>query len=51
MIQQDGQGAVQMPQQLAEKEGNLLLPDLIDVELTVKAQALTSRTYRNPGNN
>jgi hypothetical protein len=39
-----------MPQQLAEKDANLLLPDVIEVKLIVQAEVLSSRTYRNPGN-
>ena len=50
IIQQDDHRAAQMPQQLAQKEANLLLPNVIEVELIVQAQALSSRTYRDPGN-
>ena len=50
IIQQDDHRAAQMPQQLAQKEANLLLPNVIEVELIVQARALSSRTYRDPGN-
>ena len=50
MIQQHDHRAAQMPQQLAEKDANFLLPDVIEVKLIVQAQALSLRTYRNPGN-
>ena len=41
IIQQDDHRAAQMPQQLAQKEANLLLPNVIEVELIVQAQALS----------
>ena len=50
IIHQHDHRAAQMPQQLAEKDANLLLPDVIEVQLIVQAQALSPRTYRNPGN-
>src|ERR1700746_875986 len=50
IIQQHDHRAAQMPQQLTEKNANLLLLDVIEVKLIVQAQALSSRTYRNPGN-
>jgi len=49
IIQQHDHRAAQVPQQLTEKNANLLLPDVIEVKLIVQAQALSSRTYRNPG--
>ena len=50
IIQQHDHRAAQVPQQLTEKNANLLLPDVIEVKLIVQAQVLSSRTYRNPGN-
>jgi hypothetical protein len=37
-------------QQRAEKQANLFLPDIIEVELIVQAQALSSGAYRDSGN-
>ena len=45
IIQQDDHRAAQMPQQLAQKEANLLLPNVIEVELIVQAQALSVLSY------
>ena len=50
IIQQHDHRAAQMPQQLAEKDANLLLPDIIEVKLIVQAEVLSSRAYTNPGN-
>ena len=40
-IQQHDHRAAQVPQQLTEKNANLLLPDVIEVKLIVQAQALS----------
>jgi len=50
IIQQDDDRAAQMAQQLAEKQANFLLPDIVEVKLIVKAQALSAGTYRDSGN-
>ena len=50
IIQQDDHRAAHMAQQLAEKEADLLLPDIVKVELIVQAQALSSRTDGNSRN-
>jgi len=39
-----------MAQQLAEKHANFLLPDIVEVKLIVQAQALSSGTYGDSGN-
>ena len=50
IIQQDDHRAAQMARQLAEKPTNLLLPDIVEIELIVQAQALSSGTYGDSGN-
>jgi hypothetical protein len=50
IIQQDDHRAPQMVQQLAEKPTNLLLPDIVEIELIVQTQALSSGTYGDSGN-
>jgi hypothetical protein len=39
-----------MAQQLAEKHANLLLPNIVEVQLIVQAQVLSSRTHGDSGN-
>lgn len=51
IIQEDGHRAAHMAQQLAEKHADLLLPDIVEVELIVQAEALSSGTHRDSGNN
>jgi hypothetical protein len=50
IIQEDDHCASQMAQQLAEKHANFLLPDIVEVKLIVQAQALSSGTYGDSGN-
>jgi hypothetical protein len=50
VIQEDNHRAAQMPQQLAEKHANFLLPDIVEVKLIVQAQALSSGTDGDSGN-
>lgn len=50
IIQQDDHRAAHVPQQLAEKEADLLLPDIVKVKLIVQAQALSSGAYGNSRN-
>ena len=50
IIQQDDHRAAQMAQQLAEKPTNFLLPDIVEVELIIQTQALSSGTYGDSGN-
>ena len=51
IVQQDNHRAAHMAQQLAEKQANLLLPDIVEVKLIVQAEALSSGTHRDSGNN
>ena len=46
----DDRRAAQMAQQLAEKPTNFLLPDIVEIELIVQAQAQSSGTDRDSGN-
>jgi hypothetical protein len=39
-----------MEQHLAQKQANLFLPDIVEVEVIVQTQALSSRAYRDSGN-
>jgi len=50
IIQQRDDGTPQMPQQLAEKPADLLLPDVVEVEQIVEAQLMPPGAHRNPGN-
>jgi hypothetical protein len=50
VIQEDNHRAAQMAQQLAEKGANFLLSDIVEVKLIVQAQALSSRTDGDSGN-
>ena len=50
VIQEDNHRAAQMAQQLAEKHADFLLPDIVEVKLIVQAQALSSGTYGDSGN-
>ena len=50
IIQQDDHRTPHMAQQLAEKEADLLLPDIVKVKLIVQAQALSSGTDGNSRN-
>jgi len=50
IVQQNDHRAPQMAQQLAQKPANLFLPDIVEVKLIVQTQALSSRTYRDSGN-
>jgi len=50
VIQEDNHRAAQMAQQLAEKHANFLLPDIVEVKLIVQAQALSSGTDGDSGN-
>jgi hypothetical protein len=50
VVQEDNYRAAQMAQQLAEKHANFLLPDIVEVKLVVQAQALSSGTYGDSGN-
>ena len=48
VVQQNDHRAAQMEQQLAQKQANLFLPDIVEVELIVQTQALSSRAYQIP---
>lgn len=50
VIQEDNHRAAQMAQQVAEKQANFLLPDIVEVKLIVQAQALSSGTDGDSGN-
>jgi hypothetical protein len=50
VIQEDNHRAAQMAQQLAEKGANFLLSDIVEVQLIVQAQALSSGTDGDSGN-
>lgn len=50
VIQEDNHRAAEMAQQLAEKHADFLLPDIVEVKLIVQAQALSSGTYGDSGN-
>jgi hypothetical protein len=50
VIQEDDHRAAQMAQQLAEEHADFLLPDIVEVKLIVQAQALSSGTYGDSGN-
>jgi len=50
IIQQDHHRAAHMTQQLTEKEADLLLPDIVEVELIVQAETLSSGAHRDSGN-
>jgi hypothetical protein len=50
IVQKNDDRAPQVAQQLAEKHANFFLPDIVEVELIVQAQALSSGAYGNSGN-
>jgi hypothetical protein len=50
VIQEDNHRAAQMAQQLPEKHADFLPPDIVEVKLIVKTQALSSGTYGDSGN-
>ena len=50
IIQQNDHRAAQMAQQLAEKQANFLLADIVEVKLIAQTQALSSGTYGDSGN-
>jgi hypothetical protein len=50
IVQKNDERAPQVAQQLAEKQANLLLPDIIEIKLIVQAQALSSGAYGDSGN-
>jgi len=47
IIQQDNDGAAQMPQQLAQKHTDPLLPDVVKEEEIVEAQMVSPGAQRN----
>jgi len=47
IIQQDNDGATQMPQQLAQKHTDFLLPDVVKEEEIVEAQLVSPGAQRN----
>ena len=50
IVQKNDDRAPQVAQQLAEKQANLFLPDIIEIKLIVQAQALSSGAYGDSGN-
>jgi hypothetical protein len=50
IVHKNDERSPQVAQQLAEKQANLFLPDIIEVKLIVQAQALSSGTYGDSGN-
>ena len=44
IIQQDDDPTAQMAQQLAEKQANFLLPDIVEVKLIVQTEVLSAGT-------
>lgn len=50
IVEYNDQRAVQMTQQSAEEDAYFLLPDIVEVELIVQAQTLSSGTHGDSGN-
>ena len=50
IVQSNDHRATQMARQLAEEHADLLLPDIVEVELVVQAEALSSGTHGDSGN-
>jgi len=50
IIQQDDEWTAHMAQQLAEKQADFFLPDIVEVKLIIQAQVLSAGTYGNSGN-
>ena len=50
IIQQNDHRASQMPQQLTQKQTDLLLPDVVQEQQIVEAQPVALGAYRNSGN-
>jgi len=50
IIQNHDHLAPQVAQQLAQKQANFFLPDIVEVELIVQTEALAARAYRDSGN-
>jgi len=50
IVQKNDHRAPQMAQQLAQKQANFILPDIVEVELIVQAQVLSSGAYGDSGN-
>jgi hypothetical protein len=50
VIQEDNHRAAQMAQQFAEKGANFLQSDIVEIKLIVQAQALSSGTDGDSGN-
>jgi len=50
VVQQGNHWPSQMPQQVAEKRTDFLLPDVLEVKLVEEAQPLALRADRDPGN-
>lgn len=50
IVQENDQRAAQMAQQAAQEQANLLLPDIVEVELVVQTQALSSGAHRDARN-
>jgi hypothetical protein len=49
VVQQNDDGTAEVPQQLAEKQADLFLPDVVEVKQVVEAQVLSSRTDGDSG--
>jgi len=47
VVQDRDHGAAQVPQEIAEKEANLLVSDVVELKLVEQAQALALRADRN----
>jgi len=50
IVQNHDHLAPQVAQQLAEKQANFFLPDVVEIKLIVQTQALTAGAYRDSGN-
>jgi len=50
VVEEGDQGPPQMPQQMAQENTDFVLSDVPEPELIVEAEALSFRTYRDPGN-
>ena len=50
IVQKNDHRAPQVAQQLAEKQANFFLPDIVEVELIVQAQVLSSGAHGDSGN-
>ena len=50
IVQQNDHWAAQMAQQLAQKQANFFLPDIVEVELIVQTESLVAGAYGDSGN-